>query len=92
MEQPYDPLTILLVDQKGQSGINVSNLGGLVALKESKYAYKVKRKQCYVPNSMLQLLGRMVRIYPHKDFLGNVHSLHKYCLTASDKQKLYCTN
>ena len=39
---------------KRESGINVSNLGGLVALKESKYAYKVKRKQCYVPNSMLQ--------------------------------------
>lgn len=87
MERPDDPLTILLVDQKGQSGINVSNLGGLVALKESKYAYKVKRKQCYVPNSMLQLLGRLVRIYPNKDFFGNVHSLHKYCLTATDKQK-----
>ena len=87
MEQPDDPLTILLVDQKGQSGINVSNLGGLVALKKSKYAYKTGGYNCYVPNSMLQLLGRMVRIYPHKDFLGNVHSLHKYCLTASDKQK-----
>lgn len=58
-----DPLRVLLVRYKGQSGININSLGAFVSLRQTE---RDNGLGGFVPHAMIQAMGRMLRIFKNQ--------------------------